>query len=76
MKNGHILLNRLTQRHTSIMVEGIKGEQLINPRDIWMEVFMQDLMGKVLGALISPSSVPHQSLISPSSVPHQYYKII
>ena len=35
------------------MVEGINGEQLINPRDIWMEVVTQDPVGKVLGALIS-----------------------
>jgi hypothetical protein len=35
------------------MVEGNKGEQLIHPRDIGMEVVTQDPAGKVLGALIS-----------------------
>jgi hypothetical protein len=35
------------------MGEGIKGEQLIHPRDIWMEVVTQDPVGNVLGALLS-----------------------
>jgi hypothetical protein len=35
------------------MVEGNKGEQIIHPRDIGMEVVTQDPVGKILGALIS-----------------------
>jgi len=35
------------------MVEGKKGEQVIHPRDIGMEVVTQDPVGKILGALIS-----------------------